>query len=84
MKYGRNEKKNGIELNPCPFCGCGDRRVGIRRMGRKGYRIVCARCRAMGPQINIIDTDKTGAQKMAAEVWNSWTRWNRGGSNETD
>ena len=59
-----------IELKPCPFCGCDDRRIGIRKMGRKGYRVICARCRNMGPQINIIDNDKMGAQKMAAEAWN--------------
>lgn len=59
-----------IKLKPCPFCGCDDRRIGIRKMGRKGYRVICARCRSMGPQINIIDNDKMGAQKMAAEAWN--------------
>ncbi|MFR6680755.1 MAG: Lar family restriction alleviation protein [Dorea formicigenerans] len=32
------------ELKPCPFCGCRDRRVGIRRMGSNGYRVCCSRC----------------------------------------
>lgn len=33
-----------IKLEPCPFCLCNDRRVVIRRMGKKGYRVVCGRC----------------------------------------
>lgn len=26
------------ELKPCPFCGCHDRRVSVRKMGSEGYR----------------------------------------------
>lgn len=59
-----------IKLKPCPFCLCNDRRVVIRRMGKKGYRVVCGRCGGMGPQINIINNDKMGAQEMAVEAWN--------------
>lgn len=70
MKERRGRKMSEIKLKPCPFCGCDDRRIGIRKMGRKGYRVICARCRSMGSQINIIDNDKMGAQKMAAEAWN--------------
>ena len=62
-----------IELRPCPFCRCNDRRIGIRKMGKKGYRVVCSRCGGIGPQINIMDNDKIGAQKMAAEAWNRRT-----------
>lgn len=25
------------EIKQCPFCGCEDRRVGIRKMGNNGY-----------------------------------------------
>ena len=67
---GGSENVEEIKLKPCPFCGCSDRRVGIRKMGNKGYRIVCARCGSMGAQINILDGDKIGAQNMAREVWN--------------
>lgn len=28
-------ENNLVKLEPCPFCGCRDRRVGIRRMGRE-------------------------------------------------
>ena len=38
-----------VKLKPCPFCGCGDRRVGIRRMGNNGYRICCSKCGSLGP-----------------------------------
>lgn len=30
-------------LKPCPFCGCHDRRVGIRKMGKTGYKVICSR-----------------------------------------
>lgn len=30
-------ENNLVKLEPCPFCGCRDRRVGIRRMGNNGY-----------------------------------------------
>lgn len=63
-----------IKLKSCPFCWCNDRRVTIRRMGKKGYRVVCSRCGGMGPQINIINNDKMGAQEMAVEVWNRRAR----------
>ena len=29
------------EIKQCPFCGCGDRRVGIRKMGNNGCGTVC-------------------------------------------
>lgn len=29
-------------LKPCPFCGCHDRRVGIRKMGKTGYKVIVA------------------------------------------
>lgn len=59
------------KLRPCPFCGCKDRRVGIRRMGKKGYRVICGRCGGGGPYITINDFDnKDQAQETAKEVWN--------------
>lgn len=60
-----------IELKPCPFCGCYDRRVSIRRMGSKGYRVVCSKCGSMGPHVNIVDfCTKLEAQESAIERWN--------------
>ena len=40
------------ELKPCPFCGCHDRRVGVRKMGTKGYKIVCGKCGSTGSYVN--------------------------------
>lgn len=60
-----------IKLKPCPFCGCCDRRVSIRRMGNKGYRVVCSKCGSMGPHVNIMDfCKKLEAQESAIERWN--------------
>ena len=47
---------------------------GDKENGQKGYRVVCGRCGGMGPQINIINNDKMGAQEMAVEVWNRRVR----------
>lgn len=60
------------ELKPCPFCGCRDRRVGIRRMGNKGYRVVCGNCGGCGPYVAIKDwhSDKMIAQSQAKNGWN--------------
>lgn len=44
-----------VKLKPCPFCGCGDRRVGIRRMGNNGYRICCSKCGSLGPHVSVKD-----------------------------
>lgn len=30
------------ELKPCPFCGCHDRRVSVRKMGSEGLYAVNA------------------------------------------
>lgn len=61
-----------LKLKPCPFCGCRDRRVGIRRMGRNGYRICCSRCGSLGPHVSVkeLDGNKEIAQKKAIEKWN--------------
>ena len=60
-------------LKPCPFCGCGDRRVGIRRMGNNGYRICCSKCGSLGPHVSVKDWNghKELAQKEAREKWNA-------------
>ena len=59
-------------LKPCPFCGCGDRRVGIRRMGNNGYRICCSKCGSLGPHVSVKEWNgqKELAQKEAREKWN--------------
>lgn len=60
-----------VNIRKCPFCGCKDRRVGIRRMGNKGYRVVCSRCGSTGPHVNISDFQtKTDAQECAICKWN--------------
>lgn len=61
-----------INLKPCPFCGNSDRRVGIRRMGNKGYKIICGNCGAGGPYVAIKDwhDNKMIAQGQAVEKWN--------------
>ena len=59
------------ELKPCPFCGCHDRRVGARKMGRKGYKMRGGKCGSAGPYVKIEDFDnKMDAQENAREVWN--------------
>lgn len=61
-----------VKLKPCPFCGCRDRRVGIRRMGNNGYRICCSKCGSLGPHVSVKDWNgqKELAQKEAREKWN--------------
>ena len=59
------------ELKPCPFCGCHDRRVGVRKMGNKGYKIICGKCGSAGPYVKIEDfANKMDAQEEAKEAWN--------------
>ena len=59
------------ELKPCPFCGCHDRRVGVRKMGTKGYKIICGKCGSAGPYVKIEDfANKMDAQEEAKEAWN--------------
>ena len=60
------------ELKLCPFCGCGDRRIGIRKMGHKGYKVVCGRCGGSGPYVTIKEhhDNKFIAQGQAAQAWN--------------
>lgn len=58
-------------LKPCPFCGCHDRRVGVRKMGNKGYKIICGKCGGASPYVKIEDfANKMDAQKKAKESWN--------------
>ena len=62
-----------IKLLPCPFCGCNDRRVGIRRMDKKGYKVICGNCGASGGYIAIKDWHSTKmiAQGQAIKSWNT-------------
>lgn len=62
-----------MKIKACPFCGCRDRRVGIRRMGGKGYRVVCGACGASGPYVAIkaCRDDKMIAQEAARQGWNN-------------
>ena len=58
-------------LKPCPFCACHDRRVGIRKMGKSGYKVICSRCGSSGPYIRIADcTSKMDAQEETKRAWN--------------
>lgn len=60
------------QLKPCPFCGCSDRRLGIRRQGNKGYRVVCGGCGASGTYVTIKEWHETKfvAQGQAVKAWN--------------
>ena len=60
------------ELKPCPFCGCGDRRVGIRKQSHKGYKVICGRCGGSGPYVTIKDyhDNKEIARTQAERKWN--------------
>ena len=67
------------DLKPCSFCGCHDRRVGIRKMGKTGYKVICSRCGSSGPYVRIADfPDKMDAQEEAKRAWN------RRANDETD
>ena len=64
-----NELMDDLKL--CPFCGCHDRRVGIRKMGKTGYKVICSRCGSSGPYVRIADfPDKMDAQEEAKRAWN--------------
>lgn len=60
-----------VKLKPCPFCGS-EKKVGIRRMGNKGYSVVCANCGGKGPYITIKEwhDNKMIAQGQAIQTWN--------------
>ena len=64
-------ENNLVKLEPCPFCGCRDRRVGIRRMGN-------SKCGSLGPHVSVKDWNghKKLAQKEAREKWNERVREN--------
>ena len=51
---------------------CHDRKVGVRRMGNKGYSVVCGNCGGKGPYVAIKDwhDNKMIAQSQAIEAWN--------------
>lgn len=59
-------------LKVCPFCGCSDRKVSVRRMGNKGYSVVCGNCGGKGPYITIKEwhDNKMIAQSQAINEWN--------------
>lgn len=46
---------NKNTIKSCPFCGNNDRRVGVRRMGNKGYRVICGKCGGSDPYVAIKD-----------------------------
>lgn len=61
------------KLKPCPFCGCPDRRVSVRKQGNKGYRVICDRCDAAGPYSGVMACTqgaRENARKNAVETWN--------------
>ncbi len=59
------------ELKPCPFCGCNDHRVKIRRVN-DGYKVSCGGCGASGPRVAVKAWRDTRfvAQDQAVKVWN--------------
>lgn len=62
----------GEKLKPCLFCGCHDRRVGVRKMGKTGYKVICSKCGSSGPYVRIADfsNNKMNAQEEARRAWN--------------
>lgn len=59
------------KLKLCPFCACHDRRVGVRKMGKAGYKVICSKCGSSGPYVRIADfPNKMGAQEEAKRAWN--------------
>lgn len=64
-----------IKLKPCPFCGCHDRRVSIRKQGKSGYRVICGNCGAGGSYVAIKEWHDTKmiAHSQAIEAWNRRT-----------
>lgn len=56
-RYQNRGKENELmdDLKPCPFGDCHDRRVGIRKMGKTGYKVICSRCGSSGPYVRIAD-----------------------------
>ena len=72
-RYQNRGKENELmdDLEPCPFCDCHDRRVGIRKMGKTGYKVICSRCGSSGPYVRIADfPDKMDAQEEGKRAWN--------------
>ena len=61
------------KLLPCPFCSCNDRRVSVRRMGNKGYKVICGACGGAGPYvaIKVWHDNKMIAQGQAKKLWNT-------------
>lgn len=58
-------------LKLCPFCACHDRRVGVRKMGKAGYKVICSKCGSSGPYVRIEDfPNKMDAQEEAKRAWN--------------
>ena len=63
-------------LSPCPFCGNNNGNIRIRRMGNKGYRVVCGNCGACGPYVAVKDwhDNRMIAQGQAIKAWNDRKR----------
>ena len=58
-------------IKPCPLCDCHDRRVGVRKMGKAGYKVIFGRCGSSGPYARIADfPNKMYAQEEAKRAWN--------------
>lgn len=60
-------------LLPCPFCGCNDNKVGVRKIKEKGYKVMCGKCGASSSYITIKEwhSNKMIAQSQAIKAWNS-------------
>ncbi|MCH5304791.1 MAG: Lar family restriction alleviation protein [Ruminococcus sp.] len=83
---GNQKSDRTQDLKSCPFCGCSDRRRGIRRQGNNGYRVVCGRCGASGPYVTIKKWHDTKfvAQGQAIKAWNRRTDKLKEGENYND
>ena len=60
------EARYGVDIQPCPFCGC--RHVGLY-MGPSPY-MTCANCGADGPTFEGIVETIEERQAQAIKAWN--------------
>lgn len=60
------------QIRPCPFCGCSDKRLGIRNIKGKGYMVVCGNCGSSGTYIAFKEwhDNKMVACLQAVSAWN--------------
>ena len=66
---------DNMKNKSCPFCGREDLDSGTTIKGRDGtpFWIVCTKCGATGPWIEVADEELDLALNIAMEEWNTRT-----------